>query len=223
MLAIIKEKDKYYIANYLAIKHNEFDSECAVFDSKNKKLKLLKIWDNVNGKVSRNIFIVDIRGVDCKKSNWLVSESLAKNDELSRKLFDKGEVKVSEFPELEQYAKTPFLPEWFEVVDETDINSLKEASYNFHDATIAEKAFNGNDITIKFDTSWQCYVTVKFHNVKASPCLDDIMLIFESKIEKCDNYFKFIFADFVGNDYSKDSELDAIIECEKISWKIEVQ
>ena len=223
MLAIVKERNKHYVTNYLAVKYNRFDSECAIFDSKNKKLKLLKIWNSINGKLSRNIFIVDTRGVIRRKNGLWVCDLLAKNDSLIQKLFKEGEVQVFEFPELEQYAKTPIIPEWFDVADETDINSLMEAALGFHDATIAEKALDGANLTIKFETGWQCFITVKFHNVKSLPYLDDVILILESKIKKCNGLFGFVLTEYVGNDGSENAIQFPTIECEKISWQIEVK
>ena len=82
------------------------------------------------------------------------------------------------------------------------------------------------DVIIRFDTTWDCYITVTFEGVTEADFKEKVGQILNSEIKKTEDGFLFTvldgFAGWIdGCDY--ESEIgEPYIKCKKIFWQIEI-
>ena len=222
MIAIISENNEEYVSPVFAIRQVGLQSEVLAFNKTRTHLRRIKIWNP-----RRQVFIVEWEKFDCKKSAWEGYDWVLKDRKLWKAMrFGKNAI-TNGFPQFKEYTKEMVLPEWFEVKDERDIQSLMNASMFFHDSIPIRINKSENNTEIEFDTTWGCIITVKFEGVWASELVDRIGIIYDSDLEKTKRGYVWkvtcfdpgeaggivVFLPVSGEPY---------IVCDKIEWSIKI-
>ena len=222
MIAIIVENEEEYVSPVFAIRQAGWQSEVVAFNKENTQIGRIKMWVP-----RRKVFIVDWEKFGCKKFAWEGYDWVLEEKDLWKALRFQKKANIEDFPQFKAYSKKIILPEWFEIKDERDIQSLMNVSAGFHDSILTEIAENENDTQIEFDTNWGCIITVKFEDVRASGLIDRIGMIYDSVLEKTDGGYSWKVTCFDsgnvggGIDFLPVSE-EPYIDCDKIEWKIKI-
>lgn len=214
-----------YVSPIFALKYANWNSEAVAFDETFSKIKMIKLYDTGFVGVVRNVFVIendfDTSNGDLAGFDWVIN-----NESLLNALRSKNEVDIELFSNFKNYCKKIHLPERFELKNDKDISSREGVSFGFHDSFIREYVENENSITVRFDTTWGCYITVIFEGVTDADFKEKVGQILDSEIKKTDDGFSFTvldgFAGWIdGCDY--DSEIGKpYIKCKKIFWQIEI-
>ncbi len=222
---IIKNKDgSTYVSPIFALKYAGWKSEAIVFDETFTQIKKLYIWDIGTG-IHRNIFLLENDyGID--KKDWVGLDWVINDKNLFKLLRFGKSASIDLFPMFKDYTQKIEIPEYFELKTDRDIWSLEEASMSFHDSLIREYAEEEGSIVIRFDTTWDCYITVTFDGVTEADFKGKVGQILFSEIKKTDGGFSFTvtdgFAGWIdGCDYNAEMG-EPYIKCKKIFWKIEI-
>ena len=114
----------------------------------------------------------------------------------------------------------------FEIKTQKDIDILEGISFGFHDAYILNYTETEENIIVRFDTTWNCYITVSFEEVVKADFKEKVGMILASEIKKTETGFSFKvtdgFAGWIdGCNYDIDME-EPYIESKKIFWQIEI-
>ena len=221
MQALILDGDSTYLSPVFAVKETGWSSEVVAFDFSYSFVKCIPMWIP-----ERRVFIVAWTEFACKKGKWRGYEWLLQDKTLLRDLRRKKPVSATDYPEFKTFSQEAVLPEWLEIKNENDITALEEASLGFHDSTVMRANQTGNDLEITFDTSWGCYVTVRFLDVLEENLVDKIGMILSSKIGLEEDGIRWSITDGYagwvdGVDFDS-SCTGAYIKCKKMLWKIEV-
>ena len=223
---IIKNKDgSTYVSPIFALKYAGWKSEVIVFDETFEKIKKIKMWGSGFGGIHRIVFVLendfDTSGGDFVGYDWVINNKALFNARRS----NKG-VNIEYCPLFKNYCKEIQLPEFFEIKDDKDIAALEGVSFGFHDSLISEYVENGNSIVVRFDTTWDCYITVTFEDVIEANFKEKVGQILDSEIKKTDEGFSFTVLDgFAGwiDGCNYNSEMgEPYIKCKKIFWQIEI-
>ena len=224
---ILNEKGNTYVSPIFAIKYDGLESQMVGFDESYNKIKLIKMWGNDSDATCRNVFIVE-NDFDTNGDSWVGFEWVINDKKLFDMLLSVGSVKIDDFPLFEIYRKKIILPDTFEIKTQKDINALMDVSFGFHDSSICEYAENENTITVRFDTTWGCYITVIFEGVIAEEFKERVGLILYSEIVKTADGFSFTVKEGYPGwidrcDYAGYADFgEPYIKCKKIHWQIEV-
>ncbi len=223
---IIKTKSgRTYVSPIFALKYVGWKSEAVAFDETFSKIIRIKLHDTGFGGIGRTVFVIE-NDFDTSKGDWAGFDWVINDKALFKAFRSKRGAAVESFPLFKNYCKEIHLPERFEIKDDKDIASLEGVSFGFHDSLILEYAENENGIVVRFDTTWDCYITVTFEGVTEADFKEKVGQILDSKIKKTDDGFSFTvldgFAGWIdGCDY--DSEMgEPYIRCKKIFWQIEI-
>ena len=223
---IIKtESGGTYVSPIFALKYVGWKSEAVAFDETFSKIIRIKLHDTGFGGIGRTVFVIE-NDFDTSKGDWAGFDWVINDKALFKALRSKKGAAVESFPLFKNYCKEIHLPERFEIKDDKDIASLEGVSFGFHDSLILEYTENENGIVVRFDTTWDCYITVTFEGVTEADFKEKVGQILDSEIKKTDDGFSFTvldgFAGWIdGCDY--DSEMgEPYIRCKKIFWQIEI-
>jgi hypothetical protein len=224
---IVKNKDgSTYVSPIFALKYAGWDSEVIAFDETFEKIIKIKIWyKKVFDGLHRNVFVLendfDTSGGDFVGFDWVISDKT-----LLTALSSKKGAKIEDFPLFKDYCKRISVPKLFELKNDREIADLQSLTFGFHDSFLQEYVENGSSIVIRFDTTWDCYITVTFEGVVEADFKGKVGQILDSEIKKTDEGFSFTvldgFAGWIdGCDY--DIEIgEPYIKCKKIFWQIEI-
>lgn len=223
--AIIKANhNETYVSPVFALKYAGADSEIIAFDQSFSCIKRINMHGG--GMVAqRRVFVVE-DDFDGKPGNWRGYDWLLQDKAVQKALRRGKTVSIEDCPKLKEYTAKIQLPEWFEVKTQKDICSLQNVSFGFHDALIQEYAKCDDEIVIKFDTTWDCFITVRFAGVTEADIEGKVGQILDSEITQTEDGFCFTvtggFAGWIdGIDY--DAPLwEPYIKCKGISWQIAV-
>ena len=221
MQALILDGDSTYLSPVFAVKETGWSSEVVAFDFSYSFVKCIPMWIP-----ERRVFIVGWTEFACKKGKWRGYKWLLQDKTLLRDLRRKKNISAADYPEFKAFSCETALPEWLEIKNENDITALVKASFGFHDSTVLRANQTGDDLEITFDTSWECYVTVRFLDVLEEHLVDKIGMISSSKIKLEENGIRWSITDGYagwvdGVDFDS-SCAGAYIKCKKILWKIRV-
>lgn len=223
---IIKNKDgSTYVSPIFALKYVGWKSEAIVFDEDFTRIKKLKIWTRRAIGTRRNVFVIE-NDYDTDSCEWIGLDWVINDKNLFKSLRFGKSVSVDLFPRFKDYARKIEIPERFEVKTNKDICSLEAVSMWFHDSLILEYTERENDVIVKFDTSWDCHITVTFSGVIEADFKEKVGQILDSEITKSNDSFTFTvtegFAGWIdGCDYSSPIG-EPYIKCEKIFWTITI-
>lgn len=222
MLAIIIEDNTKYVTPIFAIKQIGWGSEVLAFNKEHTHLKRIKMWHSF-----RKVFIVKWEQFNYKKSSWEGYDWVLQDKKLWKALRFGKEANIEDFPQFKDYSKEIILPDWFEINDELDIQSLMNVSMSFHDSILIGIDRSENDIEIEFDTSWGCILKVKFKGIHSSKLIESIGMIYDSTIEKSEKGYIWEITCFdpgeVGGIIKNLPILEyPYIECDKIEWNIKI-
>ena len=214
-----------YVSPIFALKYVGWKSAAIVFDEAFEKIIIIKMWDSGFGGIHRNVFVIE-NDFDTSKGDWAGFDWVINDKALFKALRSKKGVDLEAFPLFKDYCKDIRMPDLFEIKSEKDIAALEDVSFGFHDAFIREYIENENKIIIRFDTTWDCYITVTFDGVTEADFKEKVGQILDSEIKRTDDGFSFTvtggFAGWIdGCDY--DAEMgEPYIKCQKIFWQIEI-
>jgi hypothetical protein len=223
---IIKNKDgSTYVSPIFALKYAGWKSEAIIFDETFSKIKRIKLHDTRLGGIGRTVFVIE-NDFDTSKGDWAGFDWVINDKALFKALRSKKGADIELFPLFKNHCKEIQLPDFFEIKDDKDIAALEDVSFGFHDSLIHEYEEKDGSIVIRFDTTWDCYITVTFDGVVEADFKEKVGQILESEIKKTDEGFSFTvldgFAGWIdGCDY--DSKMgEPYIKCKKIFWQIEI-
>ena len=214
-----------YVSPIFALKYVGWKSEAIAFDETFEKIKKIKMWDSGFGGIHRKVFVLD-NDFDTNSEDWAGYDWVVSNKALFKELRSKKGADIEKFPLFKDYCKDISIPDLFEIKNEKDIASFESVSMGFHDSYILEYTEIDDRIIIRFDTTWDCYITVTFDGGTEADFKEKVGQILDSEIKKTDVGFSFTvidgFAGWIdGCDY--DTEIGKpYIKCKKIFWQMEI-
>ena len=223
---IIKNKDgSTYVSPIFALKYVGWKSEAIIFDETFSKIKRIKLHDTRLGGIGRTVFVIE-NDFDTSKGDWAGFDWVINDKALFKALRSKKGADIELFPLFKNHCKEIQLPDFFEIKDDKDIAALEDVSFGFHDSLIHEYEEKDGSIVIRFDTTWDCYITVTFDGVVEADFKEKVGQILESEIKKTDEGFSFTvlggFAGWIdGCDYEAEMG-EPYIKCKRIFWQIEI-
>lgn len=223
---IIKSKDgSTYVSPIFALKYVGWKSEAVAFDETFSKIIRIKLHDTGFGGIGRTVFVIE-NDFDTSKGDWAGFDWVINDKALFKALRSKKGANIADFPLFCDYCKDICVPDLFEIKDEKDIAALEDVSFGFHDSLIHEYEEKDGSIVIRFDTTWDCYITVTFDGVVEADFKEKVGQILDSEIKKTDEGFSFTvldgFAGWIdGCDYEAEMG-EPYIKCKRIFWQIEI-
>ena len=223
---IIKNKDgSTYVSPIFALKYVGWKSEAIIFDETFSKIKRIKLHDTRLGGIGRTVFVIE-NDFDTSKGDWAGFDWVINDKALFKALRSKKGADIELFPLFKNHCKEIQLPDFFEIKDDKDIAALEDVSFGFHDSLIHEYEEKDGSIVIRFDTTWNCYITVTFDGVTEANFKEKVGQILDSEIKKTDEGFSFTvldgFAGWIeGCDYEAEMG-EPYIKSKKIFWQIEI-
>ena len=192
---IIKNKDgSTYVSPIFALKYVGWKSEAIIFDETFSKIKRIKLHDTRLGGIGRTVFVIE-NDFDTSKGDWAGFDWVINDKALFKALRSKKGADIELFPLFKNHCKEIQLPDFFEIKDDKDIAALEDVSFGFHDSLISEYVENGNSIVVRFDTTWDCYITATFEDVIEADFKEKVGQILDSEIKKTDEGFSFTVLD----------------------------
>lgn len=216
MLALIFDEGKIYPSPIFAIKGRSWDMQVVAFDSDYTCIKRIPVWHP-----GRKVFFLDSTDFSHQKGAWQGEDWLIGDRALLGRLKRGKRVFVEEHPKFKEYHRVE-LPEWFEIQDEHDAKSLMDVSMGFHDAVIMKMEHSGNDLEILFDTTWGCYITVRFEDVIQEELIERIRIILDSEMQVQDDGICWTVTRLC-TDTGLDLESDPTVKCKRVFWKIRIE
>ena len=223
---IIKNKDgSTYVSPIFALKYVGWKSEAIIFDETFSKIKRIKLHGTRLGGIGRTVFVIE-NDFDTSKGDWAGFDWVINDKALFKALRSKKGADIELFPLFKNHCKEIQLPDFFEIKDDKDIAALEDVSFGFHDSLIHEYEEKDGSIVIRFDTTWDCYITVTFDGVVEADFKEKVGQILDSEIKKTDEGFSFTvldgFAGWIdGCDYEAEMG-EPYIKCKRIFWQIEI-
>ena len=192
---IIKNKDgSTYVSPIFALKYVGWKSEAIIFDETFSKIKRIKLHDTRLGGIGRTVFVIE-NDFDTSKGDWAGFDWVINDKALFKALRSKKGADIELFPLFKNHCKEIQLPDFFEIKDDKDIAALEDVSFGFHDSLIHEYEEKDGSIVIRFDTTWNCYITVTFDGVTEANFKEKVGQILDSEIKKTDEGFSFTVRD----------------------------
>ena len=225
-VGIVKSKSgEIYASPVFALKYAGWKSAAIVFNESFDKIKKIKMWNTGFGGIRRNVFVIE-NDFDEGKGKWTGYDWVLRDKRLFKAIRFKREASIALFPSFQDYCKKISFPDYFELKTDRDVETLEEVSLGFHDALIEEYTENEDRISIRFDTTWDCLITVIFEGVIAADFKEKVGQIFDSEIKKTDDGFLFSVTEGIagwidGCDYGAETG-EPYIRCEKMFWQIEI-
>lgn len=204
MTAIIYDSKTFgtYVSPIFAI--NTKNAEVVVFNSDRSGVKRVDRWSNA--------YVLSADNFDCQSGKWRGYEWVVENEKLFHAMKYRKTASLEDFPEFKDYAEEIILPEWFEITDDASISVFMETAGIFHDATVKSAERDGDAITARIKSDFDCYFNMKFLEIDGDVNLENHLMIDTAEIELKDGYYYFLADNYDG----KCSE----IKCKKILWNI---
>ena len=227
--AIVKAPDgTTYVSPILALRFDGLSSLAVGLDESLTQVCLLKHWhrDPQTHLVTRGLFHLSNEYGD-PSAGWVGADWFLHDEALFRRVMDGEGIPVAEDPRFAPYARPITLPDWFEVKTQQDADDLECVSFDFHDATVDDLTQEDGDWIVRFDTSWECVITVRFCGVTDAWFKDVVYEILNSEITTTEEGFTFTVLDHL-TDLDQDQEPPLhcekpYIQCKSILWKIEIE
>lgn len=227
--AIVKAPDgTTYVSPILALRFDGLRSLAVGMDGSLTHVCLLKHWhaDPRTHLVTRGLFLLSNEYGD-PSGGWVGADWFLRDEALFRHVMDGEGIPVAEDPRFAPYARPITLPDWFEVKTQQDADDLECVAFDFHDATVDDLTQEGGDWVVRFDTSWECVITVRFCGVTDAWFKDVVYEILNSEITTTEEGFTFTVLDHL-TDLDQDQEPPLhcekpYIQCKSILWKIEIE
>lgn len=223
MLAIVLQEDHTtYVTPVFAVKAKGWGSEAIVFDESGKNIKKISIW-----RPRRQLFIVEWTDFPCKRGSWAGYAKIVNDKTLMTSLCFGKCVPIGEDERFSGFSVGNSLPEWFDIENDSDIESLMEVSFDFHDSELMSCDRRDDLLEIRFDTTWGCLITVRFEGVQTEQGIDCLGMILDSKLQFEDKMLCWEVTDgasgSVGGVVDWETPFEgACIVCKKLFWKIEI-
>ncbi len=227
--AIVKNPDgTTYVSPILALKFDGLRSLAVGLDESLTQVCLLKHWhaDPRTHLVTRGLFHLSNEYGD-PSAGWVGADWFLCDEALFRRVMDGERIPLADDPRFAPYARPIILPDWFEVKTQQDADDLECVSFDFHDATVDTLTEEDGDWIVRFDTSWECVITVRFCGVTDAWFKDVVYEILNSEITMSAEGFTFTVLDHV-TDLDEDHEPvlhdgKPYIKCKTILWRIEIE
>lgn len=222
MNAIIYDGKTTYPSTIFAIKNRGWNTEVVAFDADYAAVKRIHMW-----RPFRRVFIVEWTDFAHERGKWQGLDWVLQDRKLQNALRLRESVPITAFPQFQEYARKPQLPEWFEIQNQEDITSLMVVAMNFHDAQPLQAERTGNDLEVLFDTTWGCYITVRFMDMIEADLINRVGLILDSEMRfEADGIRWDVTGGWAGWTHGVDYDKpfgEPYVRCKKILWKIEVE
>lgn len=229
-LGIFKRADgSTYVTPVFALRYDGLRSEAIGLDEHFSKVQCLSLWATTPAPnhplATRQLFIVQDTYASTDKSwdgeDWLLADEI-----LMGRLLSGDSISAAEDPRFLPHTHPVALPAWFELKTERDIRTLQDLCYHFHDAYVLDYTEDSADLIIRFDTTWECYVTLRFCNVTEADFKEKVGVILRAEIRMTETGFELVvvdgFAGWMGEcDYETETD-SPYIRCQKILWQIEI-
>lgn len=235
MLAIIKDNDKQYISQVLAMSKEEkfWNAKIIIFDKDYKYIKIFDLYRKEKIKFSSGYnlfseaFIFDYDESDfVNTKKWYGLSKIIEDKNIIMRLEQFNNIKVSEIGDLKNYVKEVRIPEWYELKSENDIKNLEMISKGFHDACLENAIRENKTLTLTLNTM-DCKINLKFIDITEEDIENKIGEILDSKFDYDNNGFKWTILDgFGGWSDGVDYDIDAacsFIKCKRILWNFVVE
>ena len=227
--AIVKNPDgTTYVSPILALRFEGLSSLAVGLDESLTHVCLLKHWhaDPRTHLVTRGLFHLSNEYGD-PSVGWVGADWFLRDEALFRRVMNGERIPVADDPRFAPYARPITLPDWFEVKTQQDAADLACVSFDFHDATVDTLTEEDGDWIVRFDTSWECIITVRFCGVTEAYFKDIVYEILNSEITKTAEGFTFTVLDHLA-DLDEDQEPvlhdgKPYIQCKRILWRIEIE
>lgn len=227
--AIVKNPDgTTYVSPILALKFDGLSSLAVGLDESLTQVCLLKHWheDPQTHLVTRGLFHLSNEYGD-PSVGWVGADWFLRDEALFRRVMNGERIPFADDPRFAPYARPIILPDWFEVKTQQDADDLQCVSFDFHDATVDTLTEEDGDWIVRFDTSWECVITVRFCGVTDAWFKDMVYEILNSEITTSEEGFTFTVLDHVP-DLDEDQEPvlhdgKPYIKCKTILWRIEIE
>ena len=227
--AIVKTPDgTTYVSPLFALRFEGLSSLAVGLDESLTQVCLLKHWheDPQTHLVTRGLFHLSNEYGD-PSAGWVGADWFLCDEALFRRVMDGERIPLADDPRFAPYARPIILPDWFEVKIQQDADDLECVSFDFHDATVDTLTEEDGDWIVRFDTSWECVITVRFCGVTEAYFKDVVYEILNSEITKTAEGFTFTVLDHLA-DLDEDQEpalpdVKPYIQCKRILWRIEIE
>jgi len=227
--AIVKNPDgTTYVSPLFALRFEGLSSLAVGLDESLTQVCLLKHWhrDPQTHLVTSGLFLLSNEYGESSAA-WVGAEWFLRDEALFRRIMNVEQIPVADDPRFAPYARPITLPDWFEVKTQQDADDLECVSFDFHDATVDTLTEEDGDWIVRFDTSWECIITVRFCGVTKAYFKDVVYEILNSEITKTAEGFTFTVLNHLA-DLDEDQEpalpdVKPYIQCKSILWKIEIE
>ena len=206
MTAIIYDSKTWstYVSPIFAI--NNKKTEVVVFNSDRSGVKRVNRWTNA--------YVLSADDFTCRSGKWRGYDWVVENEKLFRAMKYRKTASLEDFPEFRDYAEEIILPEWFEITDDASISVFMETAGIFHDAEVKSVEREGDTVTARIKSDFDCYFNMKFLEIDGDCNFEDHLAIDTAEIEFKDGNYYFLADNYNG----KCSE----IKCKKILWNLEI-
>ena len=223
MQAIILSDNAEYVSHIFAVKNSALNGEVIAFDKDLTHIRRIKTRQR-RGRV----YILGGEKFNCSKQAWEGYDWVLRDEKLWKKMRFGRKADLKDFPQFKKYAKEIALPQWFEINDESDIQSLMNLAADFCSSAIIGSEKDGDNIVLRLDTMGDCFITLKFLGVRGSAFVEDTGIIYAADIEKRGDGFIWKITDFIPKktDEGEGSLSDTgkpYIACDKILWSIKTE
>ena len=179
---IIKKKDgSTYVSPIFALKYVGWKSEAIIFDETFERIIKIKVWNSGFGGIHRDVFVLE-NDFDTSSGDWAGYDWVINDKALFKVLRSKKGADIGDFPLFKDYCKDICVPDLFEIKNEKDIAVLEDVAFGFHDSLIREYVEKDGHVVIRFDTTWDCYITVTFDGVIEADFKQRVGQILDSEI-----------------------------------------
>lgn len=221
MKAIIFDGKETYASPIFAIQTKGFGTQVLAFDKDYSAIKRIKMWHPF-----RQVFIVEWTDFPHKSGRWQGYDWVLQDAQLQFALRSGKPVSIDHFPKFKDFSEPIQLPEWFEIQNDQDIASLMGVSLNFHDSMVMHAEKIDDALEIVFDTSWGCYITVRFLDVLDANIINQVGLIYDSEMKFEKDGIRWNVTDGEAG-WVNGADFDAyfgepFIHCKRVLWKIDI-
>lgn len=234
MLALIKDNDKQYISQVLAISNEKkfWDIKIIIFDKEYKSIKMIPMYrkEKIKFRSGYNLydeaFIFDYDEKDfIFNKKWHGLNEIIEDKNIIARLEQFDTIEISEIRHLKDCVKEIKIPEWYELKSKSDIKNLEMVSRDFHDAIIKNSIREDKELTLTLITMDNCKINLKFIDIIEEDIENKIGEILVSKFDYDNSEFKWTILDgFGGWDDGVDYDFEAkgpFIKCKRVLWNFE--
>ncbi|MCH5152238.1 MAG: hypothetical protein J1F65_06270 [Clostridiales bacterium] len=157
MIARIKTDNGFYNSIVFAIFENGWKSEAIIFNKDNTALQTVRMYTTTKRSIERNVFIYNAE----KNKDWVEKDKVEGYDwvleNVTKSLLKTqiDECILSKCKEMQSNIKDC---DWFDIKNESDIDGLMYAAFDFHDSYVKDIYSEIGKQYILFDTTWGCEI-----------------------------------------------------------------